>query len=97
MGDGTGTPGLYRQSDGYVYFRSTHAQGIADSQTIYGNPGDRLDVGDWNGDGTDSPALFRPSDTMVCFCYADNQGIADARYSSGGPGWLPVAGDFGPS
>mgnify|MGYP000455815142 CR=1 FL=1 len=38
--DGVDTPGLYRQSDGYVYLRNSNTQGVADLKFFFGNPGD---------------------------------------------------------
>ncbi len=37
--DGFDTPGLYRQSDGYVYLRNSNTQGPADISFFFGNPG----------------------------------------------------------
>ena len=50
-GDGVATPGLYRQSDGFVYVRDSNTEGIADSEFFFGNPGDWPLVGDFDGDG----------------------------------------------
>ncbi|MCH8132985.1 MAG: hypothetical protein IIA30_10600, partial [Myxococcales bacterium] len=52
-GDGIDTPGLYRQSDGYVYLRNSNTQGVADLDFFFGNPGDMPIIGDFNGDGCD--------------------------------------------
>ena len=49
--DGIDTPGLYRQSDGYVYLRNSNTQGTADIRFFFGNPGDIPIAGDFNGDG----------------------------------------------
>ena len=38
--DGIDTPGMYRQSDGYVYLRNSNSQGVADRRFFFGNPGD---------------------------------------------------------
>ncbi|HLE38189.1 MAG TPA: HYR domain-containing protein, partial [Acidimicrobiia bacterium] len=38
--DGDDTPGMYRQSDGYVYLRNSNTQGVADIRFFFGNPGD---------------------------------------------------------
>ena len=48
------TPGLYRQSDGYVYLRNENTQGIAHTKFFFGDPGDIPLVGDFNGDGCDT-------------------------------------------
>jgi hypothetical protein len=60
-GDGTDTVGLYRSSNGSMYFRNSHTQGNADNEFFYGNPGDRFVAGNWNANATDSPGVFRPS------------------------------------
>ena len=60
-GDGVETPGLYRQSDGYVYLRNSNTQGIADIKFFFGNPGDVPIAGDFNGDGFDTVSIYRPS------------------------------------
>ena len=36
--DGIDTPGLYRQSDGFVYLRNSNTQGVADIRFFFGNP-----------------------------------------------------------
>src|SRR3990172_2027367 len=36
--DGVRTPGLYRQSDGFVYLRNTNTQGVADITFFFCNP-----------------------------------------------------------
>jgi hypothetical protein len=50
-----------------------------DSQFIYGNPGDMLVAGDWNGDGKDSVGVFRPSNGMVYLRYSNSAGNAEAQ------------------
>ncbi|MDH3308358.1 MAG: hypothetical protein OEO77_12675, partial [Acidimicrobiia bacterium] len=60
--DGTETPGLYRQSDGYVYLRNTNTQGNADIRFFFGNPGDLPLAGDFNADGCDTVSIYRPSE-----------------------------------
>ncbi|MFV2001182.1 MAG: hypothetical protein ACC654_12535, partial [Acidimicrobiia bacterium] len=47
-GDGVETPGMYRQSDGFVYLRNSNTQGIADIKFFFGNPGDIPIAGDFN-------------------------------------------------
>jgi hypothetical protein len=58
-GDGVDTVGLYRESNGFVYFRNSHTQGVADRSFFYGDPEDRIVAGDWTGDGTDTVGIFR--------------------------------------
>src|SRR5690606_41136405 len=95
-GDGRDTIGLHRESTGYVYFRNTHSQGVADSEFFFGIPNDRLVAGDWGlVDGKDSPAVFRPGVLTWYFRHTNTQGNADSQFVWGDPVWRPVAGEFG--
>ncbi len=97
--DGIDTPGLYRQSDGYVYLRNSNTPGIADVRFYFGNPSDVPLAGDFDGDGCDSVSLYRPAEGEV---YVINRlgsedrglGAADYHYSFGRRGEVPLAGDF---
>lgn len=97
--DGTDTPGLYRQSDGYVYLRDSNTQGVATRSFFFGNPGDVPIAGDFNGNGCDTVSVYRPSEGRV---YIVNElgdgdeglGPADIAYFFGNPGDLPFTGDF---
>ncbi len=98
-GDGTATPGLYRQSDGFVYVRYSNSQGIADREFFFGNPGDVPLVGDFDGDGRDSVSIWRASEARVYIINelgADGAGLgaADFSYYFGNPGDQPYVGDF---
>jgi len=98
-GDGVATPGLYRQSDGYVYVRDSNTQGIADTEFFFGDPGDIPLVGDFDGDGRDSVSIWRTSEARV---YVINElgedgkglGAAEFFYDYGDPGDVPFVGDF---
>jgi len=97
--DGDETPGLYRQSDGFVYLRNSNTQGTADIRFFFGNPGDIPLAGDFDGDGCDTVGIYRPSEGRV---YIINQlganegglGPADLAYFFGNPGDNPYVGDF---
>jgi hypothetical protein len=52
--DSIETPGLYRQSDGYVDLRDSNTQGIPDIRVSFGDPDDLPPAGDFNGDGIDT-------------------------------------------
>ncbi len=98
-GDGIETPGLYRQSDGYVYLRNSSDQGIADRSFYFGNPGDVPIIGDFDGDGDDSVSLYRPSEQRFFIINelgsADGGlGAADFDFVFGDAGDKPFAGDF---
>ncbi len=98
-GDGVETPGLYRQSDGFVYLRNTNTQGNADISFFFGNPGDVPIAGDFNGDGFDTVSIYRPSNQTF---YIINElgkdggglGAAEVAYVFGNPGDKPFVGDF---
>jgi hypothetical protein len=98
-GDGVATPGLYRQSDGFVYLRNSNTVGVADVTFFFGNPGDYPLVGDFNGNGKDTVSIFRQSEARV---YVVNKlgtdggglGAADYSFLFGNPGDNPFVGDF---
>ncbi len=98
-GDGTETPGLYRQSDGYVYLRNSNTQGIADIAFFFGDPGDLPLVGDFDADGDDTVSVYRPASSTV---FVVNElgagdaglGAADFSFVFGDPGDDPFVGDF---
>jgi hypothetical protein len=98
-GDGIDTPGLYRQSDGFVYLRNSNNQGIADVRFFFGNPGDVPLAGDFDGDGFDTVSIFRPSESKVFIINelgANDGGLgaAELEYVFGNPGDKPFVGDF---
>jgi hypothetical protein len=98
-GDGVETPGLYRQSDGYVYLRNANTQDIADIRFFFGNPGDVPLAGDFNGDGFDTVSIYRPSNQtfyIINELGANDGGLGAADYSLmfGNPGDQPVVGDW---
>jgi Tol biopolymer transport system component len=97
--DGVDTPGLYRQSDGFVYLRNSNTQGVADTRFFFGNPGDIPLAGDFNGDGCDTVSLYRPSTGQVFIINqlgSDDGGLGAAEFSYyfGNPGDKPFVGDF---
>ena len=97
--DGVDTPGLYRQSDGYVYLRNSNSQGIADRTFFFGNPGDIPIGGDFDGDGCDTVSVYRPSQSRVFIINelgeeGSGLGAADTDYYFGNPGDVPFTGDF---
>ncbi len=97
--DGVDTPGLYRQSDGYVYLRNENSSGVADISFFFGNPGDLPIAGDFDGDLCDTVSVYRPSQGQVFIINelgADNGqlGAAEKTYFFGNPGDKPFVGDF---
>jgi hypothetical protein len=98
-GNGIETPGLYRQSDGFVYLRNTNTQGPADIRFFFGNPGDVPIAGDFNGDGMDTLSIYRPStqEFFIINKLGENEGglgAAEFSYVFGDPGDKPFVGDF---
>jgi sugar lactone lactonase YvrE len=97
--DGIDTPGLYRQSDGFVYLRNSNTQGIGDIRFFFGNPGDVPIAGDFNGDGCDTVSLYRPDTSEMFVINAlgsedDGLGAAEFSFVFGDPGDAPFVGDF---
>ena len=97
--DGDETPGLYRQSDGFVYLRNSNDQGVADIRFFFGNPRDVPLAGDFNNDGCDTVSIYRPSEGRVYIINdlgANDGGLgpADFSYVFGNPGDKPYVGDF---
>jgi serine protease len=81
--DGIDTPGLRRDSNGFVYLRQTNTQGIADISYFYGDPGDVVFTGDWDADGDDTLGLYRPSTATVYLRNTNSTGIADLSIGVG--------------
>ncbi len=103
MGDwdcnGTSTPGMYRQSDGFVYLSNANKSQIADIRFFFGNPGDVPLAGDFNGDGCDTVSIYRPAEGRFFIINKLGQnegglGAAETAYLFGNPGDKPFVGDF---
>ncbi len=98
-GDGTETPGLYRQTDGFFYGRNSNVTGLAEVSFYVGDPGDVPLVGDFDGDGLDTVSVYRPAEGRVFIMNtmgADGGAIGtpDSTYFFGDPGDKPFVGDF---
>jgi hypothetical protein len=97
--DGDETPGLYRQSDGYVYLRDSNTQGVGEIKFYFGIPGDVPIAGDFDGDGCDTVSIYRPLESRF---YIINKlgsndgglGAAEFAYYFGVPGDKAFVGDF---
>ena len=96
--DGVDTPGLYRQSDGYVYLRNSNTTGPGEIRFFLGNPGDIPLPGDFDGDGCDTVSVYRPSQgrAFIADTLGANDGyfVADYDYFFGDPGDRPFTADF---
>jgi len=97
--DGVDTPGLYRQSDGFVYLRNSNSQGTADVRFFFGNPEDIPLAGDFDHDGCDTVSIYRPGEARIHVINelgANDGGLGAAAftYIFGNPGDKPFVGDF---
>jgi hypothetical protein len=97
--DGVDTPGLYRQSDGFVYLRNSNTQGVADIRFFFGNPGDIPLAGDFDNDGCDTVSIYRASEARIYVINAlgandGGLGATQFSYVFGNPGDKPFVGDF---
>jgi hypothetical protein len=98
-GDGCDTVSVYRPSQARIYVinelgSGDQGLGAADFSFLFGNPGDRPFVGDFNGNGRDTVGLHRASTGLVYFRNTLTTGIADHQFIYGDPGDLLVAGDW---
>ncbi|MDH3470194.1 MAG: hypothetical protein OEM94_02640 [Acidimicrobiia bacterium] len=97
--DGIDTPGLYRQSDGFVYLRNANSTGIADINYFFGDPDDIPLAGDFDGDGCDTVSIYRPGEGRFYIIdqlgsQSGGLGAASVDYLFGNVGDQPFAGDF---
>lgn len=85
-GDGLDTPGAWRQGPGggFAYLTNTlppnGGSGTAEFTFFFGNPGDEVFVGDWNGDGEDTLGINRRGHIFLT--------------DTNGSGGLPVPTDY---
>ncbi len=99
-GDGCDTLSIYRPSEQRFYIinalgANNGGLGAADFSFLFGNPGDKPFVGDFNGDGIDTVGLHRESTGFVYFRNSLTTGIADNEFFFGDPGDRFVSGDWG--
>jgi hypothetical protein len=98
--DGCDTLSLYRPSTQEFFIINELGEnegglGAADFSFIFGNPGDKPVVGDWDGDGIDEIGLHRESTGLFYWRNTLDTGIADGTIFFGNPGDRFVAGDWG--
>lgn len=98
-GDGCDTLSIYRPSESRVFVvnrlgANDAGLGAADSDFLFGNPGDLPFTGDFDGDGIDSVGLHRASTGLVYFRNSLTTGVADSQFIYGDPGDRMVAGDW---
>jgi hypothetical protein len=99
-GDGCDTLSLYRPSTQEFFVINELGEdegglGAADFGFVFGNPGDKPVVGDWDGDGISEVGLHRESTGFFYWRDTLTQGIADGEIFFGDPGDRFVAGDWG--
>ena len=99
-GNGCDTLSIYRPSTQQFFIINTLGKnggglGAADYSFIFGNPGDKPVVGDWDGDGVDEVGLHRESTGLFYWRNSLNTGAADGQIIFGNPGDRFVAGDWG--
>lgn len=99
-GDGCDTVSIYRPSEQRFYIinklgANDGGLGAADYWFLFGNPGDKPVVGDWDGDGIDEVGLHRESSGYFYYRNSLTTGIADGQFFFGDPGDRFVAGDWG--
>ncbi len=97
--DAIDTPGLYRQSDGFVYLRNSNSAGTADIRFFFGDTGDVPLAGDFDGDGCDTVSIYRPQKSQAFIhnslgAHDGGLGAAEFAYTFGNPGDDPFVGDF---
>ena len=98
-GDGCDTLSLYRPSEQRFYIINELGEnegglGAAEFSFLFGNPGDKPVVGDWDGDSIDEIGLHRESTGFFYFRNTLTTGIADGEFFFGDPGDRFVAGDW---
>lgn len=99
-GDGCDTLSIYRPSEARFYIINKLGEnegglGAAEYSFIFGNPGDKPVVGDWDGDGIDEVGLHRESTGFFYYRNTLTTGIADGQFFFGDPGDRFVSGDWG--
>ena len=99
-GTGCDTVSMYRPSTQQFFIvnalgKNGGGLGAAEFSFVFGNPGDKPVVGDWDGDGVDEVGLHRESTGLFYWRNTLTSGAADGQIVFGNPGDRFVAGDWG--
>ena len=98
-GDGCDTVSIYRPSESRFYIINSLGSGdaglgAAEFSFVFGDPGDKPFVGDFDGNGRDEIGLHRESTGRVYMRLSLTTGVADLDFIYGNPGDILVAGDW---
>ena len=98
-GDGCDTLSLYRPATQEFFIINELGSdegglGEADFDFIFGDPGDKPFVGDFDGDGIDEVGLHRESTGFVYYRETLTTGVANNQFFFGDPGDRFLAGEF---
>jgi D-alanyl-D-alanine carboxypeptidase/FG-GAP-like repeat len=98
-GDGCDTVSIYRPAEQRFYVidrlgAGDAGLGAAERSFVFGDPGDKPFVGDFDGNGLDEVGLHRESTGRVYFRFSLTSGIADRDFIYGDPGDFLLAGDW---
>jgi hypothetical protein len=99
-GNGCDSLSIYRPSEQRFYIinalgANNGGLGPAQFSFIFGDPGDKPFVGDFDGDGIDEVGLHRESTGFVYYRNTLDTGIASNQFFFGDPGDRFVTGDWG--
>jgi hypothetical protein len=99
-GNGCDSLSIYRPSEQQFYIvnqlgANNGGLGPAEFSFVFGNPGDKPFVGDFDGDGIDEVGLHRESTGFVYYRNTLDAGFADNQFFFGDPGDRFVTGDWG--
>ena len=81
-----------RRGQGTTLYLRNATTGVADIVFNYGDPGDEIIVGDWDGDGVDTPCVVRGNTFYVR--NSNTSGVADVVFSYGDPGDIVIVGNW---
>jgi hypothetical protein len=93
---GAATMGAFDPSTGTWFLRLSNGAGAPDiAPFVYGLPGWKAVVGDWDGNGSMTPGVVDPATNTWFLRNESSGGIPDAGvFQYGAPGWIPISGDW---